>query len=366
MTTNRVQFQPGLSMAEFMEHYGSDEKCEARRWSSRAGRKALPARRAAMRPEQLVSHAPGCCTSSAAPCRHQCSVISGTIFESTKLGLSRLVPGHAPAEPVQEQRRCARADAPPGRLLQDRLAGQAQAHGGHASTGEEHRQLDGRVELDDAYLGGERIGRQGRARIREQGAVRGRGADHAGDGQPQFVWCLRPTAVHARRGGGVPRDARSPPSAAVVSDGLWCFRGAVQIVGAEHERVVTGGGKASPDDAAAVQGDQHFSGQPQDAPPQRHLPRLRLRQVRPSLSRQSTNIDSIADSICAPSSIASCVRCCGLRPLRNPSSVLLRLVPNQVHLSLGWCTAARRRNGQPTRARINVRCRRQLTSGRRT
>jgi hypothetical protein len=30
----------------------------------------------------------------------------------------------------------------------------------------------------------------------------------------------------------------------VVSDGLWCFR-ASTLVGAEHERIVTGGGKAS-------------------------------------------------------------------------------------------------------------------------
>jgi hypothetical protein len=34
------------------------------------------------------------------------------------------------------------------------------------------------------------------------------------------------------------------PSATVISDGLWCF-GAVQIVGADYERVVTGGGKTS-------------------------------------------------------------------------------------------------------------------------
>lgn len=34
------------------------------------------------------------------------------------------------------------------------------------------------------------------------------------------------------------------PAATVVTDGVWCF-GAVQIVGADHERVVTGGGKAS-------------------------------------------------------------------------------------------------------------------------
>ena len=33
-------------------------------------------------------------------------------------------------------------------------------------------------------------------------------------------------------------------SATVVSDGLWCFS-AVQIVGADHERVVTVGGKAT-------------------------------------------------------------------------------------------------------------------------
>ena len=34
------------------------------------------------------------------------------------------------------------------------------------------------------------------------------------------------------------------PSASVVSDGLWCFRG-VTLIGAEHEAIVTGGGKAS-------------------------------------------------------------------------------------------------------------------------
>jgi hypothetical protein len=34
------------------------------------------------------------------------------------------------------------------------------------------------------------------------------------------------------------------PSATVVSDGLWCF-GAATLIGAEHERIVTGDGKAS-------------------------------------------------------------------------------------------------------------------------
>jgi hypothetical protein len=34
------------------------------------------------------------------------------------------------------------------------------------------------------------------------------------------------------------------PSACVISDGLWCF-GAVQMIGADHQRVFTGGGRGS-------------------------------------------------------------------------------------------------------------------------
>jgi hypothetical protein len=125
-------------------------------------------------------------------------------------------------------------------LLQDRLAREAQAHGGHArARGRSPARRAGGV--DDAYLGGERSG--GKA---------GRGSENkvpfvaAGqttpEGQPQFV-CLRQqpftyeeVSVFAARS--------IAPSATVVSDGLWCF-GAVQIIGAQHRRVVTGGGKAS-------------------------------------------------------------------------------------------------------------------------
>ena len=64
----------------------------------------------------------------------------------------------------------------------------------------------------------------------------------ASEGQPQFV-CLRQQPFTAEEVAVF--AARSiVPSATVVSDGLRCF-GAVQVVGADHERVVTGGGKAS-------------------------------------------------------------------------------------------------------------------------
>ena len=106
-------------------------------------------------------------------------------LRSHQIATDALVPGHAPAHAVQEQRRRAGAQASPGRLLQDRLADQAQAHGGHAlarggpparRAGGDRRRLPGR--------GTHR--RQGRARLGEQGAVRRRRADHA----------RRKTAVH--------------------------------------------------------------------------------------------------------------------------------------------------------------------------
>ena len=87
MAMNRVRFQPGLSMAEFMDRYGSDDRCETALIESRW-------------PKGFVCPLCQCGDSSSfrregrlyfqcTACRYQCSVISGTIFESTKLGLSR-------------------------------------------------------------------------------------------------------------------------------------------------------------------------------------------------------------------------------------------------------------------------------------
>jgi len=238
MKMNRVQFQRGLSMAEFMDRYGSDEKCEAAliasRWPSGF---ACPAcacgHSSSFRREGRLYFQ---CTA----CRRQCSVISGTIFEASKLGLSRwFLAMHllsqaknnvAALELMRHLGVCYKT----AWLIKHKLMEVMRVR-------EDARQLDGRVELDDAYLGGER-----------SGGKTGRGSENkvpfvaavqtTPEGQPQFV-CLRQqpftheeVAVFAAHS--------IAPSAAVVTDGLWCF-GAVQLVGADHERVVTGGHKAS-------------------------------------------------------------------------------------------------------------------------
>ena len=88
-------------------------------------------------------------------CRHQCSVISGTIFEATKLGLSRwFLAMHlltqsknnvAALELLRYLGVCYKTAWLVRHKLMEVMRLRADA-----------RQLDGRVEIDDAYLAGER------------------------------------------------------------------------------------------------------------------------------------------------------------------------------------------------------------------
>lgn len=145
---------------------------------------------------------------------------------------------------------------------------------------EDTRLLDGRIELDDAYLGGERSGgKTGRGSENKVPFIAAVQTTRAG--QPELV-CLRQQpftndemATFAAR--------RVAPPATVVSDGLWCF-GAVQLIGAEHERIVTGGGKASTA-LPQFKAVNTFLGNLKRALGA-HLSRLRFRQVRPSLPRR--------------------------------------------------------------------------------
>ena len=235
---NRVQFQPGLSMAEFMDRFGSDDKCEAAlivsRWPSGFAGPACGCGHSSLfrRQGRLYFQ----CTA----CRHQCSVIAGTIFEATKLGLSRWFLGMhlltqsknnvAALELMRHLGVCYKT----AWLIKHKLMEVMRVR-------EDVRPLDGRVELDDAYLGGQRSG--GKPRRGSENKVPFVAAfQTTPDGQPQFV-CLRQQPFTYEEVASI--AARSiAPSATVVSDGLWCFD-AVQRVGAEHERIVTGGGKAS-------------------------------------------------------------------------------------------------------------------------
>jgi ribosomal protein L37AE/L43A len=87
MGMNMVQFQKGLSLAEFIKRYGSEEACEKALFASRW-------------PQGW--HCPKCdCEQSCTfyrdgrkywkcyRCAHQTTLVSGTLFAATKLALSQ-------------------------------------------------------------------------------------------------------------------------------------------------------------------------------------------------------------------------------------------------------------------------------------
>jgi ribosomal protein L37AE/L43A len=238
MTMNRVQFQPGLSMPEFLDRYGSEAQCaaalEAARWPQGF---ACPACGGAARTSFVRG---GLRYWQCGACAHQCSLISGTLFESTKLPLTRwflalqlLTQSKNNVSALELMRQlgvCYRS----AWLIKHKIMEAMRVR-------EDRRELGGRVEIDDAYLGGERSGgKTGRGSENKVPIVAA--VQTTPDGQPVLA-CLR-QQPHTTEEVAVFAAAHIAPSATVVSDGLWCFLG-TQIVGAEHERVVTGGGKAS-------------------------------------------------------------------------------------------------------------------------
>lgn len=238
MTMNRVQFQPGLSMPQFYERYGTEEKCQAAlqaaRWPNGF---ACPSCRGAARTRFVRD---GLFYWQCGSCERQCSLISGTMFEASKLPLSRwflamqLLTQSKNNVSALELMRQLGVSYRTAWLVKHKIMEAMRVR-------EQPRELDGRVELDDAYLGGERSGgKTGRGSENKVPIVVAVQTTDAG--QP-IVACLR-QQPHTQEEVAVFAAAHIATSATVVSDGLWCFR-ATTIVGAAHERVVTGGGKAS-------------------------------------------------------------------------------------------------------------------------
>ena len=231
MKMNRVQFQAGLSMPEFFERYGSEAKCraalEAARWP---GGFACPGCGGAARTRFERG---GLAYWQCGGCGRQTSLISGTVFEASKLPLLRwfvalqLLSQAKNNVSALELKRQLGVSYRSAWLMKHKILEAMR-------LAEDERRLDGRVELDDAYLGGE-----------ASGGKTGRGAPHktpflaavqtTARGQPLYA-CLsaqRPTSEHMA-GFAAKRLAAS---AVVVSDGLRCFM-AVAQTGIAHQRIL--------------------------------------------------------------------------------------------------------------------------------
>jgi len=237
MAKNQVQFQKGLSLPEFLKHYGTEEQCRGAvygwRWPDgfrcpECGHTGFC---------EIAGRGLYQCNG----CHHQTSLISGTIFEYTKLPLTTWFLGmYLLTQPkngtsVLELRRELGISYNAAWRLKHKLLQAMKER-------DDSQPLCGNVQLDDAYWGGER-----------RGGKRGRGAP----GKTPFVAAVQtndeghPIAMRLTKIKGFRKEEIAAwaqrhlhAASIVVSDGLSCFPG-VESAGCEHEAIVTGGGPAS-------------------------------------------------------------------------------------------------------------------------
>jgi hypothetical protein len=237
MAMNRIQFQPGLSMPEFFKRYGTESQCEAALEQSRW-------------PDGL--HCPECghgahCVLSVRhrkvfqcnACRHQTSLIAGTVFQSTKLKLTvwflaiYLISQAKTGLSALALMRQLGVSYPTAWLIHHNLMTSM-------ATREARYVLEGQVQVDDAYLGGERsggkVGRGSENKVPFVAAV-----SLTVDGLPLRV---KLTPVPGFTLSAIAQWAKDKlaPGSTVQSDGLACF-GAVIAADYTHQPTVVAGRK---------------------------------------------------------------------------------------------------------------------------
>ena len=153
MAMNRVQFQPGLSIHAFMALYGTREKCEAaviqwcwpEKYVCPSCGHIDPSFSSFRRGNLLYRQRSGC--------HFQCSVIAGTLFDTTKLPLTvwflamHLLTQAKTNMSMLELSRHFGVSYPSAWLMKHKLMEVMRLR-------EDARQISGRVELDNGDLGG--------------------------------------------------------------------------------------------------------------------------------------------------------------------------------------------------------------------
>lgn len=237
MAQNRIQFQRSLSLPEFMARYGTQAQCEAAleqaRWADgfrcpRCGGQAHCVLRSSPR-KRFQCNA----------CRHQTSLTAGTVMQGSKLPLTtwflaiHLISQAKTGLSARALKRQLGVSYPTAWALQHKLM-QAMAEREGRYT------LDGIVQVDDAYLGGERSGgKAGRGSENKVAFVAAVSLTDAG--HPRRVK-LTPVATFSAEVMGQWARTWLTPGSTVQSDGLGCFR-AVTQADCRHEPTVVGGRK---------------------------------------------------------------------------------------------------------------------------
>ena len=234
---NKIQFQKGISLIDFLKQYGSEQQCRDAvfklKWSNgfqcpNCGHNEYC---------EIKSRKCFQCNR----CHHQTSLLVGTIYQQTKLPLTvwflasyLLTESKAGISAMNLYRKLGvsynTALIIKHKLMQVML------------EGERNDPLSGRIEADDAYLGGELSNNK-----------RGRGSPN----KTPFIAAVETTEdrhplkiklhkLHAFKKDEIEAWSRQNLTSGshIVTDGLRCFNG-FDKAGFEHQIIVTGGGSKS-------------------------------------------------------------------------------------------------------------------------
>lgn len=235
MARNKVHFQKGLSEDDFDASYGTEEQCHAKlvilRWRNGFECPECGCQRCCIvkrGTRQLFQ-----CNA----CRKQTPVKSGTVFASSKVSLRlwfkaiyHLTQSKNGISSLELARRLGVTQTTAWIMKHKRAQVMLERNG--------TKLLKGVVQMDDAYLGGERSGKRGRGAAGKTPFVAAVAV--TGDGKPDQIFLRRVAGFRKASIGKLARKALDP-DAKVVSDGLACFN-AVTEAGCTHTQIKTGGG----------------------------------------------------------------------------------------------------------------------------
>lgn len=235
MARNRIQFQKGLSEAGFATLYGTEDRCRTAlsiwRWPNGFVCPACGGTdHCIVGPRQLYQ-----CNA----CRRQTSLTAGTVFASTKVPLTTwframylITQTKQGISSIELGRRLGTTQTTAWKI-KTKLAEVMRIAG-------EKDKLDGRIEMDDAYLGGERGGgKSGRGSPGKTPIVAAVETDEKG--RPRRVKLSRIARFKRRRVKSLVKRI-IVPGATVLTDGLACFRG-IADAGCNHVAITTGSGR---------------------------------------------------------------------------------------------------------------------------
>jgi ribosomal protein L37AE/L43A len=233
MARNKVQFQAGLSMAEFTRRYGTEDQCHAAlvvmRWPDGfACPKCACRTHSYCAPKRLFQ-----CTD----CRLQTSARAGTIFHKSRTPLTKwflamhLMTASKNDIAALELARQLDVKWDTAWLIKQKLMEVMKRRNSIYK-------LSGDIQIDDAYQGGEKPGKRGRGAANKTPFVI---AVQTRDGRPIYTQ-MRCVAGFTKEAIKDYASAAIAPGSRVMSDGLGCFNG-LDEAGLTHVVRITGGGR---------------------------------------------------------------------------------------------------------------------------